>query len=177
MGVPSRVVAIGVGNLIHSDDGLGIHAVQRLQGDARVPKDVALIDGGTFGIELLAYLQDCSRLILLDAADVGKEPGTLVRATGQDLRGLPGGAIVHQLGVADLLAMLPLVFDVPPEVVLLGAQPASTDWGTELTAPVTAALDSIVDAAVEQLREWSREAELASAAIAAAEGGISRTEA
>lgn len=173
----SPITVVGVGNLVHTDDGLGIHAIQRLQGDPRVPDGVALIDGGTFGLELLAYLQDSSRVILIDAADVGQEPGALVRATGKDLAGLPGGASVHQLGVADLLATLPLVSDMPREILLLGAQPGSTDWGTELTAPVGAALDKIVEAVVEQLRNWSREAEPAPPASAGKEGSISRAEA
>ncbi len=146
-----------MGNLVHADDGLGIHAIQKLQSDPRVRKEVLLIDGGTFGIELLAYLQECRKLILLDAVDVGKQPGTLVRMTGDDLRGFPCGASVHQLGVADLLATLPLVSDIPREIVLLGAQPASTDWGTELSAPVAASLGRLVDAAVEQLDRWSQE--------------------
>lgn len=157
---PSSVFVVGVGNLIHADDGLGVHAIQKLQNDARVPGNVTLIDGGTFGVELLAYVQDCSRLILLDAVDVGKKPGTLVRMTGDELRGFPCGASVHQLGVADLLATLPLVSDITREIVLLGAQPASTDWGTELTPPVAAVLEKLVDAAVEQLQMWSQEAAL-----------------
>lgn len=154
----SRAFVVGVGNLIHTDDGLGVHAIQKLQDDPRVPNDVTLMDGGTFGIELLAYLQDCRKLILLDAVDVGRGPGTLIRLTGDELRGFPCGASVHQLGVADLLATLPLVSDIPREIVLLGAQPASTDWGTELTPPVAAVLGKLVDAAVEQLQLWSQEA-------------------
>jgi hydrogenase maturation protease len=173
----SPITVVGVGNLVHTDDGLGIHAIQRLQADPRVPKGVALIDGGTFGIELLAYVQDSSRLILIDAADVGQDPGTLVRLTGEDLTGLPGGASVHQLGVADLLATLALVSDMPRELLLLGAQPGSTDWGTELTAPAAAALEKIVEAAVEQLREWSREEEPAPVASAGKEGAISPAQA
>jgi hydrogenase maturation protease len=152
-----KVFVVGVGNTIHSDDGAGVHALERLQRDARLPDDVTLIDGGTFGIELLAYLHDSSRLLLVDAVDVGKEAGTLVRMTGDALRGFPCGASVHQLGVADLLATLPLVSDIPREIVLLGVQPASTEWGTELSAPVEAALGPLVDAAVEQLLRWSRE--------------------
>jgi hydrogenase maturation protease len=154
-----KTVAVGVGNTIHSDDGAGVHALERLRRDPRVPGDVAFIDGGTHGIELLAYVQDCARVLLMDAVDVGEQPGTVLRMTEVDLRGLPGGASVHQLGVADLLATLPLVSDIPREIVLLGVQPASTDWGTELSAPVEAALGSLVDAAVEQLLEWSRATE------------------
>jgi hydrogenase maturation protease len=153
----SRAVVVGVGNLVRSDDGLGVHAVQRLQADPRVPNDIMVLDGGTFGIELLAYLRDSTHLLLLDAVDVGKPAGTIVRTTGEELRGLPCGASVHQLGVADLLATLPLVSNAPREIVLLGVQPASTDWGIQLSPLVEASLNTLVDAAVEQLLLWSRE--------------------
>jgi hydrogenase maturation protease len=152
----SRTVVVGTGNLVRTDDGLGVHAIRRLQTDLRVPKDVTLLDGGTFGIELLAYLYDSSRLLLLDAVDVGKPAGTFICMTGDQLRGLPCGASVHQLGVADLLATLPLVSDIPRETVLMGVQPASTDWGTELSPLVQASLVPLVDAAVEQLLLWSQ---------------------
>jgi hydrogenase maturation protease len=159
-----RIVVLGVGNLIHTDDGLGIHAIGKLQSDPRVPSGVELIDGGTFGIELLAYLENCSKLLLLDAVDVARPAGTLLRVAGEELLGLPGGASVHQLGIADLLATLPLVSNAPEEVVLLGVQPSSTDWGSELTAPVAAALDALVDSAVEQLRLWTHGAKSAASA-------------
>jgi hydrogenase maturation protease len=153
-----KIAVVGVGNTIHSDDGAGVHALERLRRDTRLPDDVTFIDGGTFGIELLAYLHESTRLLLLDAVDVGEQAGSLVRMAGGELRGLPCGASVHQLGVADLLATLPLVSDVPRETVLLGVQPASTDWGTELSAPVEAALGPLVEAAVDQLLQWSQEA-------------------
>jgi len=152
-----KAVVVGVGNSIHSDDGVGVHALERLRHDPRLPPGVTLIDGGTLGIELLAYLYDSSRLLLLDAVDVGKRAGTMVRMTGDELQSLPCGASVHQLGVADLLATLPLVSETPREIVLLGLQPASTDWGTELSAPVAAELGNLVEAALEQLLVWSQE--------------------
>jgi hydrogenase maturation protease len=151
-----ETVVVGVGNTIHSDDGAGVHALQRLQQDPRLPGGVTFIDGGTTGIELLAYVHDCPRLLLLDAVDVGEPAGTVLRMAGADLRGLPCGASVHQLGVADLLATLPVVSDIPREIVLLGVQPASTDWGTELSPPVQSALGPLVDAAVEQLLLWAQ---------------------
>jgi hydrogenase maturation protease len=152
-----RIVVVGVGNTIHCDDGAGVHALARLQRNPRLPEDVTFIDGGTHGIDLLAYVHDFSRLLLLDAVDVGERAGTLIRMAGSELRGLPCGASVHQLGVADLLATLPLISDMPREIVLLGVQPASTDWGTELSAPVEAALGPLVEDAVEQLLRWSQE--------------------
>ena len=130
--------------------------LEQLQRDARVPAGVTLLDGGTHGIELLVYLSHSSRLLLLDAVDNGQPPGTMVRLVNEELRGLPCGASVHQIGVADLLATLPLVSEGEREIVLLGVQPATTDWGTELSPPVQQALGPLVEAAIEQLHRWEQ---------------------
>ncbi len=152
-----KTVVVGVGNTIRSDDGAGIHALKKLQKDSRLPDGVTFIDGGTYGIDLLAYLYDSSHLLLLDAVDVGEPAGTLVHMTQEQLTGLPCGGSVHQLGVADLLATLPLVSETAREIVLLGVQPVSTDWGTELSAPVATALEELVEMAIKQLLLWSQE--------------------
>jgi hydrogenase maturation protease len=83
--------------------------------------------------------------------DVGQPPGTLVRMSGQELQTLPGKASAHQLGVADLLVALRVLTNQTPEVVLLGMQPASTEWGTGLSPAVAAVLPAFADAAVAEL--------------------------
>lgn len=148
-------MVVGVGNSILSDDGVGVHAARLLQVDPRVPAGVIVLDGGTLGLELIPYVSGASRLLLLDAMDAGETPGTAFRLAGEQLWNLPGGTNVHQLGVSDLLATLPLVSDALREVILLAVQPASIDWGTELTPAVRAALGQMVDAAVAELRRWS----------------------
>lgn len=150
----SRIVVVGIGNLIRTDDGLGVHALERLRRDPRVPAGVTFIDGGTFGLELLAYISDSTHLLLLDAIGVGEQPGTLIRMANEELRGLPCAASVHQVGLADLLATLPLVSTTERETVLLGVVPANTGWGTSLTPEVEASLASLVDDAVRQLQGW-----------------------
>ena len=47
MPAPATHVVLGLGNTLHSDDGIGPQAIERLRSDARVPADVALIEGGT----------------------------------------------------------------------------------------------------------------------------------
>lgn len=152
MSEPAKVVVLGLGNILHSDDGVGPQAIDKLRQDPRVPKDVSLIEGGTLGLELLSYIWDCTHLLVLDAVDVGKPPGTLVRLSGEELNGLPGNSSVHQLGVSDLLVALRVLAKQPPHVALLGVQPASTDWGTDLSPDVSAAMNSLLDFAVEELR-------------------------
>ncbi len=150
----SATVVIGIGNTILSDEGVGVHAARLLQGDPRVPAGVSILDGGTIGLELVPYASDASRVLLLDAMNSGNAPGTLARMTGRDLLGAIGGWSAHQLGVADLIAALTLVSSGPQEIVVLGVQPANTDWGTSLSRNVQAALAGLVDAALAQLQLW-----------------------
>jgi len=146
-----NTVVLGLGNVLHADDGAGAQAIKRLREDERVPADVSLVEGGTLGLELLSYVWDCSRLIVIDAVDVGAAPGTVVRMSGEELNSLPGNSSVHQLGVSDLLVALRVLARRQPAVVLLGVQPANTDWSMELSPPVATAMDSLVWAAVHEL--------------------------
>jgi len=72
-----RIVVIGVGNLLLKDEGIGIHAVQALQ-ELDFPPDVKLIDGGT-SPDIIAYTRAGDKLIIVDAAKAGGEPGTIYR--------------------------------------------------------------------------------------------------
>lgn len=146
-----KTVVLGLGNILHADDGAGPEAIRRLRADSRVPAAVALVEGGTLGLELLPYVWDCERLIVIDGVDVGEAPGTVVRMSGEELNSLPGKSSVHQLGVSDLLVALRMMAQRQPAVVLLGVQPATTDWGTELSPPAAAAMDSLIEAAIAEL--------------------------
>lgn len=148
-------LVLGIGNVVHSDDGAGVHAAKCLRELKEQFEGTTVMEGGTLGLELLPYLQSASRVLLLDAIDIGEKPGTIICLRGNAINGLKGSWSVHQLGVADLLSALRLVREEPPEVVILGVQPSTTDWGTELSAEVKAAIPGLVEAALKELRLWS----------------------
>lgn len=147
---------LGLGNLVHRDDGVGVHAIQRLQRDGRVPAGVVLLDGGTQGLSLLPHLNGLDRLIVIDAVDTGEAPGVVMRFAGSVLDGLPGKPSVHQLGFADLMIAMKLLGESPADVVVFGVQPSSVEWGAELTESAARALDGLVDAVITQLQSWTR---------------------
>jgi len=91
---------------------------------------------------------------VLDAVDTGVAAGTLVRFAGKDLDDLPISKSVHLLGFSDLMNVLRLMDAAPVEVVLLGVQPESTDWGTVLKPVVEAAKSQLADAALKQIKHW-----------------------
>ena len=153
--VSGKTVVLGLGNILHCDDGAGPQVLSRLRSDPRVPADVSLVEGGTLGLELLPYIWDCARLVVIDAIDVGERPGTLVRMTGAELNSLPGNSSVHQLGVSDLLVALRMLAEREPDVVLLGVQPENTDWSPELSSSIAASIDSLVEATIRELQAAS----------------------
>jgi hydrogenase maturation protease len=93
-------------------------------------------------------------LLVIDAVHAGEAPGTLLRFAGKSLRGLPGKPTVHQLGFADLMVAMQLLDDSPEEVVVVGIEPVTTEWGAELTQPVRETLPFLLDAVIEQLDLW-----------------------
>ena len=131
-GPAPTTVVLALGNLIRSDDAVGLFALRRLQVDSRVPPSVSLVEGGTKGLELVPYVSDTSRLLVLDAVEVGALAGTVLRITGDELQALPSGGSVHDFALADILNALRLVGTEPQETVLIGVQPATTELGTSL---------------------------------------------
>lgn len=150
----NETLVLGLGNLVHADDGAGVHAIQTLTLDPRVPHGVTLLDGGTQGLGLLHHITGVRRLVVIDAIDAGESPGTVLRFEGNALKGLPGKASVHGLGFGDLMIALELLGESPPEVVVFGVQPQSTEWGAELTETVAKAMPYLIDNVVAQLECW-----------------------
>jgi len=80
-----RTVVLGLGNLLMADDGVGLIALARLEEEWFVPRDVELVDGGTWGMNLLPVIEKADRVIFLDAIDLGDPPGTLIRLEDEEI--------------------------------------------------------------------------------------------
>lgn len=154
-GERTPVVVLGMGNLLRRDEGLGIRALQRLDALYALPPTVQLVDGGTLGLELLSYLEDAERALVLDAALSDASPGTLVQISGDDvpayfsMRTSP-----HEIALPDLLAIAKLRGTTPLELVLVGMHPASIELGWDLSEIVASRLDDMVASAAAVLYQW-----------------------
>lgn len=73
--VPVELLVLGLGNPLCGDDGAGIAAVARLLKGWSAPEHVLVLDGGTLGLALMAYLRQARKAILVDAVRTGDPPG------------------------------------------------------------------------------------------------------
>jgi hydrogenase maturation protease len=155
---PFKIALLGLGNLMRTDDAVGMLTLHTLAESNLLPPEVRIIEGGTLGLDLLDSLRGISHLLVLDAVETGATPGTLKRFEGQEVDDLPVSKSVHLLGFSDLMGALRLMDAAPAEVVLLGVQPASTDWGTVLTPEVKPARHALMQSVLAQLTRWITEA-------------------
>lgn len=150
-GANMHAVILGIGNIILSDEGLGVRAVEDLERRYGLPEGVAAIDGGTSAMELLDDLSDLDLLVVLDTMVAGKPPGTIIRLAGDEVPVFFRRKLSpHQISLADVLASLELIGHLPREVVVIGVQPESLELGLDLTPVVAAQVARVADMAAAE---------------------------
>ncbi|MDH3305395.1 MAG: hydrogenase maturation protease [Gammaproteobacteria bacterium] len=156
--MPARTTSIavlGIGNCLLTDDGAGIHTLERFV-QVNTNEEILCLDGGTVGLALLDRLSDLDGLVALDAMKLGFRPGTITVLEGEAmdnyLRNQHGS--VHEVGLSDLMDALRLRGDLPEKRALIGIEPENMDWGTEPTAAVAAALPEAAEHADALVRRW-----------------------
>ncbi len=150
-----KILVLGIGNSLMSDDAFGVFVVQQLQKDYRFPEQVELLDGGTLGLDLLPRLEGVDRLLILDAVNMDASPGDIFRLEGEEVpRAFANKLSIHQMGVQDLLAVAELQGYCPPELVFWGVQPDCVEMRIGLTEAVAPALPKVVQGVVDELTAW-----------------------
>lgn len=153
-----RLLVLGLGNLICSDDGLGVRAVSHLLSSYDIPDGVEVLDGGTLGLSLLGHVSGLRSLMLIDAVRKDAAPGTLVRLEGEEaMPAVLHRLSPHQIGVADLLNALHLLDAGPRRLVLLGLVPETIELGAELSPSVAMHMSELTGAIVEEARQQGYE--------------------
>jgi hydrogenase maturation protease len=153
-----HTLVLGVGNILMRDEGIGVRAVELLAERYDFPPEVQLLDGGTLGLDLLPYVEDADRLLVIDAVQMGGQPGTVVRLEGEEI---PASLSIkispHEMGLADVLAAARLRGRCPGELALVGVEAGVIDTGLELSPPVATGVASLLEAALSQLSRWGVE--------------------
>ena len=155
------IAVVGIGNSLLTDDGAGIHTLERFA-EGNTNDDVFCLDGGTVGLALLDRLSDLDGLVALDAMKLGLRPGTVTVLEGEamdaHLRNQHGS--VHEVGLSDLMDALRLRGDLPKKRALIGIEPEDMHWGTRPTEAVAAALPEAATHAQTLVRNWRSQSRL-----------------
>jgi hydrogenase maturation protease len=147
----SRILILGYGNPLRSDDGMGWRAAEELSRTLSSP-DIEVLARHQLTPEVAGPLSQAAAVVFIDASQEGK-PGELscVPLTPQ----ASGTGFSHDLSPAAALALSQLLFCTSPRAFLVSLCGENFDHGETLSPPVAAGmprLTALVEALVEHLR-------------------------
>ena len=157
----TKVLILGIGNLLWADEGFGVRAVEELHRSYVFPENVRVIDGGTQGIYLVQHIREADILVVFDAVDYGLPPGTLKRVEGDEVPKFLGikKISLHQTGFQEVLAMAEMMGDYPEHLMLVGVQPVELDdYGGSLRPEVRVQIEPAIKIALKFLASHGVEA-------------------
>jgi hydrogenase maturation protease len=137
------VAIIGVGNVLLSDEGIGVHVVRALA-RRRLPHRIELIDGGTGGLALLNMMRHRERVIIVDAASISAPPAAVFRwMPGPCTEHRRSSVTAHAEEVQEVLEVGRTLFPLPP-TLFIGVVPRDiTTPGTALSRSLRRRLPAI----------------------------------
>jgi hydrogenase maturation protease len=159
---PSRrkvrdVIVLGLGNVLLSDDGVGVHVARSLAMNPGAPSGLRALGGGALASRLKEAFPLSDSLLIVDAAPLGEPPGAMRLLESQELQEYvcrSGRLSAHKAALADLLTMARLEGWEPANLALLGVQPERTDWGCELSESLARSIPSVCRTVIQTALSW-----------------------
>jgi hydrogenase maturation protease len=148
-----RLLILGAGNPLMKDDGIGVHIAHKLE-KLEMPEGVKVLDVGTRGFVLVDLMREAPKVLLIDAVEMGQEPGTVKIFTCRDIMGdrEKRGFSLHEIGLPQVLLLAELQ-GIAPEVVIVGVQPKDLGWGAGLSPEVQKAVPHIVERVLGEMKK------------------------
>ena len=154
-----KEVILGIGNTLNGDDGIGSYVAERISEQLRDAEEeqvqakpmgigkVVAIDCGTTPENFTSIIRKRKpdRLILVDAADMGLEPGSYRTIPPEKI-----GVMHVSTHNIPLSVLISYVSEFCKEVVLIGIQPHRMDFGTALSRVVKNGGDHVADLIIEK---------------------------
>ncbi len=149
-----KILILGVGNILYTDEGLGVRVMEELEAEYDFPENVELMDGGTLGGKLMGPMMERDQLIVIDAVLQDGQPGDIYRLEGDDLRAsLAFKNSLHDSDLLDTLMQCEIIGH-RPEAVVIGVEPQ--DYQTlaiDVTPTIRARFPEIKKMVLEELQK------------------------
>ncbi len=153
-----KILVLGVGNYLMGDEGVGVHAVRRLEKNS-LPGNIDIVDGGTGGFHLLSYLQDYQTIIMIDATMDGMEEGSVRVIEPKFASDFPRSLSAHDIGLRDLVESAAALGDLPKIYLIVISIASIQNMEIELSHNVGKSLPVIIKKVNEIIADLNRSAE------------------
>lgn len=144
---PPKVLVLGLGNDLLTDDAIGLHVARQLQLQFADHPSVHVRETMEMGLALLDFLSGYRAVLIVDSIQTGQAaPGFIHELEAASLKELTGRT-PHFLGVGETLALGRLLELPMPVEVRISAIEVEDPFtlGTQLTPALQTALPRIVE--------------------------------
>jgi hydrogenase maturation protease len=153
--LPKKTGILGIGNVLLSDEGFGVHTVHYLEQHFTFPETVVINDAGTAGIYMAPFLEEHDPILVIDIVAIDAPPGSVHCFSSKDIgKGtIPRKMSPHQLGLLELLEVCTLRDSCPETVEFFCVVPVDLSTTMELSPQISARVKEIAERIVAWLRE------------------------
>lgn len=150
------ITVLGLGNILLTDEGIGVHVVNEFQREYSVPEYVEIIDGGAAGVDLIPFIEGRDKVLMVDAVNFDREPGYVGVIENDEIPvRITQKASMHHLGLMDVLSIIKLSGGLPNKICLIGIQPKSLELGLDTSPEIWDKKDELVKRIASKLSEWN----------------------
>ena len=149
---PRNILILGVGNLLLTDDGFGVHVINELR-NIPLPPNVTLIEAGIVSHQLIPDFHEADFLIFIDAVEAGDTPGSIFRFRPEDMRFMSQlKTSLHEMSLMDVLLMTELT-GKRPETIIIAVQPKDVrSCSMELNDEIKSVIPKVIALIIEELK-------------------------
>ncbi|MBN1683605.1 hydrogenase maturation protease [Candidatus Bathyarchaeota archaeon] len=137
-----RGLVIGIGNILRTDDGVGLHTLKKIK---KILPDFDTVDVGLGSIEILDHIQGYDLIFIIDAIETGGKPGTVYKIDLSKNQVPPEINYSHGIDIVTTLKLGQLFVDKLPKIILLAVEAEDVlTFSEELTPKVKKAIKEII---------------------------------
>lgn len=147
-----RLLVLGIGNILMTDDGLGVHAANKLMQED-FPENVTIMESGTFTNDIFYLFENYTHVLVLDIVHAHANAGTIYRLTEKELTQNPAQRMsIHDVDLIDSINMAEMLYKKRPELFILGMEPEDyLSWSMELSTTVQEKFPLFLEKAREEI--------------------------
>ena len=144
------ILILGIGNILLKDEGIGVRVAEKMM-KMSLPPDVEVLEGGVKGLDLVYYIEDRKKVIVVDTVKAGAAPGTLFRFTDNDLAKKKGFIrSAHGIDFSDVVSIARFQGN-KAEIVFLGIEPESLDASMELSPLIEKNIPVLINLVLKEI--------------------------
>ena len=138
-----KLIILGVGNELKSDDGVGPFIIKRLKEESIENDCLLFIDAETVPENFTGKIrkENPTHLIIVDACLMGSEPGDIKIVDKEDFAKI--GISTHSMSLSFFVRYLEK--DTDFKIIFIGIEPETMDWGEKPTPEVEESANEFIE--------------------------------